>query len=117
MDNTISLKEYYKTKHWISLSKKLLDNKECECFLCKRKRWKLITRGVNKGTWKRELRFAVHHLSYDNLFHETEKDYMVLCSHCHSISHEIQRSKNVSPFYEELFKVVSKFGFIYKKEV
>lgn len=114
----ISLSEYYKTPHWRKLSKLLLDDKECECEICHRKRWKLLTRGKNKGTWKRTRRFSVHHKSYKHLFEEdkNKEDLMILCNTCHDICHTIIRYKGISIFFEKLHEVVIKFGFEYEKE-
>jgi len=115
MNDKISLKLYYKTKHWIQFSKKLLEDKECECALCHRKRWLWQVR--NKK-WKRILRFAVHHINYEHLNEEENypNSYMTLCFSCHDIAHTILRYKNISPMYKELSEVVIKHGFIYKKE-
>ena len=114
----INLREYYLTKHWRKLSESLLDDKDCECRLCHRKRWKLITRGKNKNKWKRQLRFAVHHLHYTHLYEEQNhlEDLMILCSTCHNTAHDLFRYRNISAMYSELAKVIEKFGFIYNKE-
>lgn len=117
LDKT-NLKEYYKSVHWRKLSESLLDDKECECALCHRKRWKFITRGKNKNKWKRVYRFAVHHLKYDNVYKEQEHldDLMILCSTCHNLCHDIFRYRNISLMYTELANVIQKFGFIFNKE-
>lgn len=112
----MNLKEYYKSKHWVQFSKSLLDNTDCECALCHRKRWHWQ---VRKKVWKRELRFAVHHINYLYINEEQNHPecYLILCSHCHNICHDISRSKNISPFYNQLFEIITKYGFIYEKEV
>ena len=114
----MKLKEYYSSPHWRKLSKKILDDKDCECQICHRKRWKFITRGKNKNTWKRQLRFALHHKKYDHLFEEEDypDDLMTLCYTCHDLSHLILRYENLSPFFKALATIVRQFGFIYEKE-
>lgn len=109
-------KQYYTSKHWLAFTKRLLDNKECKCQICKRPRWKYITRGKNKGKWKRLLRFAVHHKHYNTVYNETEDDVLILCSFCHTTAHDALRSRNASPFHEELAQVFIKAGFIYLKD-
>jgi len=113
----MKLKEYYKTPHWRKLSKKILDDRDCECQICKRKRWKLLTRGKNKGTWKRLFRFVIHHKRYDNLYEEenNKDDLMILCYTCHNLCHLILRYENIAPFFKSLAEIVRKFGFIYEK--
>lgn len=114
----MKLKEYYKELHWRKLSKKILDDKDCECQICKRKRWKLLSKGKNKGTWKRLLRFAIHHKNYEHLFEEEKhlEDLMILCYTCHDLCHLILRYENISPFFKALASIVKQFGFIYEKE-
>jgi len=111
----VNLKEYYKSKHWIKLSSSILENKECECAVCHRKRWKWQPR---KKKWKRVLRFNVHHLHYRYLNEEENHPecLLPLCSLCHSICHDAFRYKNVSPMYTEIFEIVKKYGFNYIKE-
>lgn len=111
----INLQEYYHTKHWINFSKKLLEDKDCTCKLCSKKRWKWLTR---KKIWKRQYRFVVHHLDYDHLNDEENNPecYMTLCYTCHDIAHLIFRQRN-SILYNELAEVLEKYGFKFKKQV
>lgn len=107
---------YYTTKHWLRFSKELLEDKNCVCQMCGRPRWKLVTRGKNKGKWKRLLKFAVHHKNYDHVFHETRDDVLILCSACHTNAHAALRARNASPFHEKVAELYESVGFVYKKD-
>ena len=109
-----NLKEYYKTKHWTKLSKKLLEDKEVTCALCGRKRY---NKYVRKEGYKRVLKFAIHHLRYDNIYHEEEhpEDILILCCNCHNLAHDLFRCKNISPMYAELWAIAEKYGFKFEK--
>lgn len=67
----IPYNEYLQTEHWRTISKEYKD-KYGKCQLCG------STKGLN-----------VHHNNYDCLFHETDKDLIVLCSECHKKFHDI----------------------------
>lgn len=67
----IPYNEYLQTEHWKTISKEYKD-KYGKCQLCG------STKGLN-----------VHHNNYDCLFHETDKDLIVLCSECHKKFHDI----------------------------
>jgi len=112
-DIKISLKEYYKTPHWINFSKKMLDDKECACQLCGRKRWVFQKR---KKVWKRKYRFAVHHINYNHLYEENENCVILLCYTCHDMAHTLARYQNISPLYKQLYDVITAHGFSYTKE-
>lgn len=109
-------KNYYASRHWIEFSKGLLDDKDVVCDICHRPRWKLITRGKNKGKWKRLLKFAVHHKHYNTVFKESRKDVLLLCSACHTHAHDALRSRNASSFHEKLAQLFEAEGFVYKKD-
>lgn len=107
-----TIQEYEKSLYWKLKSKRLLLNKETECEICHRKRWKYLER---KKKWKRVLRFVVHHITYENVPNEKPEDMQILCWQCHDISHLILRLENLGKFYQELAKIVRKF-FKYKPE-
>lgn len=106
-------KDYYSTKHWIKFSKAILDDHACVCEMCGRPRWKQITRGKNKGKWKRLLRFAVHHKHYEKVYHEERGDVLVLCSACHTNAHAAFRARNASEFHAKVAKLYEEAGFVY----
>lgn len=101
-----SVREYEQSDWWKAKSKELLERKDAVCAICGRSRWRYLK---TKNIFKRDLRFAVHHISYLNVPHENESDFLVLCNCCHTICHDILRYKNISPFYEELSNVVLKY--------
>lgn len=104
-----SVREYESTPYWRKKSQKLMEDKECVCEICGRKRWKWMTR---KKVWKRK-RFSTHHVTYENCPNEKREDFMILCSLCHTMCHDILRYENVHFFYGLLAKVVRRF-FRYK---
>jgi hypothetical protein len=108
----LSIKEYEQSKEWKAKSKSFLDDKDCECAICHRKRWKKYKK---KAGWKRMLRFSIHHLTYKNVPNEKPDDLLTVCWFCHSICHDILRMQHIHPFYKALAKVVYKFGFKYDK--
>jgi len=101
-----SVKEYEQSDWWKAKSKELLEKKDAVCAICGRQRWRYLK---TKKIYKRALRFAVHHVSYKNVPHENESDFLVLCNCCHTLCHEILRYKNISLFYQELANVVLKY--------
>lgn len=107
-----TIREYEASLYWTKKSKSILDDKECTCQLCGRKRWKWQVR--NKA-WKRVLRFAVHHVSYANVPYEKEEDFLTLCYACHTLSHDVWQKRNLGPVYEALAKILERFGFRYDK--
>jgi 5-methylcytosine-specific restriction endonuclease McrA len=64
--------EYLQTPHWINLNVKLIDtNRSAQCWICK-KTYTLL----------------IHHVRYDNLFHERlYRDIYILCYDCHTRVH------------------------------
>ena len=59
--------EYLQTAHWKSTRAIIIYARGNKCENC--------------GSGRR---LQVHHLNYDNLWHETDKDLKVLCEWCHS---------------------------------
>ena len=105
-EHCASVKEYEKSLYWRKKSKALLDDHKCVCEICGRPRWKWQK---YKKVWHRNLRFNVHHVTYENCPDESREDFMVLCSNCHTKCHEILRSRKVSMFYELLSQVVDNY--------
>jgi 5-methylcytosine-specific restriction endonuclease McrA len=96
----------YDSKHWKKFRRGLLEDKNCTCFLCGKKKWKWL---VRKKEWKSTGRFEVHHLHYNTVGHETEKDVRVLCHSCHELITEIQHRRPDSPFIRELQTICTNY--------
>jgi hypothetical protein len=107
-----TIREYEAGPYWAKKSQSILDNKDCVCALCGRRRWKWMTR---KNVWKRVLRFCVHHVSYENVPDEKPEDFLTLCWTCHDIGHSIFQKRNIAPLYAELAEVLERFGFKYDR--
>lgn len=101
----VDIKEYEKSNVWRNKSKSILDNKYVSCEICGRSRWKYLPR---KKTWRRVLRFAVHHKRYDNVPNEKKEDLAILCSNCHKYCHDILRLRNLgnSEMWRKLAEIV-----------
>lgn len=106
-----SIREYETSTQWKNKSKAILGDKECVCKICGRRRWAWQPR-VKK--WKRKLRFAVHHVTYENIPDEKDGDLLILCACCHEICHEILRMRGLGngKMWGELAAVVEKY-FLY----
>jgi 5-methylcytosine-specific restriction endonuclease McrA len=102
-----SIKEYETSAYWRAKSRKLLDDKNCECAICHRKRWKPYIR--KPGKYKRMIRFSVHHIRYDNVPNEKPEDLMTLCYICHSYCHDILRLRNISEMWNRLAQIVEEY--------
>ena len=109
-EHSASVREYESTLWWRKKSDALLEDKECKCAICGRKRWKWLPRGKR---WKRVHKFSVHHTNYRNLPHEKEEDLMVLCVLCHNLFHDFHRYKGVGKPYAELYEWSKKY-FMYE---
>ena len=66
----IPYKEYLLTSHWCKVRMKALALANNRCSIC-----------------DRENHLEVHHVIYDNLWHEYANDIVVLCGTCHSLLH------------------------------
>ena len=111
LDRENNLKEYYKTKWWKLLSKKLLSPFTTTCELCGVAHWKKN----RKGNIKINRVFCCHHKSYRHIGHETREDIQILCSSCHKLAHELlRRNSNNSAWLQEIQTITKKY-FIYEK--
>lgn len=72
--------EYLKTPHWWTVKEEKLKAIGRKCQVC-----------------RSEESLQVHHLNYDNLYHEKDSDLLVLCESCHIKETE-------SPFIVELLQ-------------
>lgn len=93
----------YTTKRWSELKKQITEDPDCKCFLCGKKRWKVLKR---TGELKRVLKIHLHHINYVNAGDETEDDVVPLCSSCHSIFHQIDRRVDTDRFIHDLKEVI-----------
>lgn len=101
-----TIKEYEASPYWKKKSKILLDDKEVQCAICKRHRWKKM---VRSGAWRRKYRFAVHHITYINIPDEKPEDLMILCYQCHELCHTILRLEHLGEFYRKLVAIVKEY--------
>lgn len=67
------------------------------------------------GSYKRVLRFSVHHKHYRNVPNEGREDVMILCWQCHDICHLILRLEGIGGIYPLLADIVRKY-FVYEKD-
>ena len=108
----ISLKAYYKSKHWRKFRSTLLDDINVECEICHRKKWSIYKRNTKKhkkGDKKRLITLSVHHKTYKNLGHENREDVLVLCRFCHDLSHSLERASIMSPDpYLKIYNLLKK---------
>jgi len=66
----IPYSQYLFTKHWIVVRRLALERANHRCSICE------STHSLQ-----------VHHLTYDNLWHEYANDLTVLCDSCHTMLH------------------------------
>jgi len=105
---TITHKEYVTSPYWRKFSKKMLDDENVECAMCKRKKWsiyKVNTKKHKKGDKKRLIVLNLHHVNYKNLG-IGEDDVLPLCRRCHSLSHDIERAGKSVPFWLLVYKTL-----------
>lgn len=70
--------EYLLTPHWQEMRRKALRHNFGRCCAC----------GNRED-------LNVHHLNYDNLYHENVEDLSVLCRRCHEIYHFVIPKINI----------------------
>lgn len=105
---------YMKSSWWKKVSKSLLDDPEVTCAICGRKRWGIWKKGSVKkkkkaGDKKRLLMMQCHHIKYDNMGTEKEKDdILVLCTQCHDVSHIMQKKAKTSSSWKIIYKLLCK---------
>ncbi len=115
----MTLTKYYKTTWWVKLRNSLLNDFECKCSICGRRRWALYKRKTKKhkvGDRKKLLRFNIHHKHYDTIGKENRDDLLTLCFFCHDLMHNIERAsrlnKNVYGMIYEMMKENTDWSFI-----
>jgi len=119
MKKKITLKKYYKTKHWKQLHYDFALGADACCEICGAKRWGLYKIGKNKGKRKpkQENHLHLHHKHYRTLFKETRKDFMLICESCHKLGHLLERMKNKHAIYKVMHEdFVNKTGWSFKRK-
>lgn len=102
----MTLQKYYRTRWWRDFRQSITIKDDCECEICKRKRWSYYKVGKRKGTRKPkpDLRISIHHKHYNSLHKEDRKDVMSLCSLCHDFFHKLHRLTIINPdVYKETY--------------
>ena len=114
----ITLRQYYKTKHWAELRNKISYGDDAHCEICGAHRWSLYKIGPKKGQRKPkcEHHLHLHHKSYDNMMNESRDDLMLLCDQCHKLGHMLQKMSNKNDMYKKMYEDFKKnTGWEYKK--
>lgn len=75
---TLSYKQYLATPHWKCTRREALKRVGAKCERC--------------GALNDDVTLVVHHLTYDNIGHESPEDLMVLCQSCHGLEHTGDRN-------------------------
>lgn len=117
MSKRISLKKYYKTKHWEEIRSKYAFDENAKCEFCGAERWGIYKRGKNKGKRKKRQinHLHLHHKHYDNLMNESREDFLLLCDSCHKLGHLLEKMKNKSDEYKNMYLKMIELGWIFKK--
>lgn len=101
----ITHKEYVASPYWKRFSKKLLDDPDVCCAMCKRPKWaiyKINTKKHKKGDKRRLIVLNLHHINYEEL--GQEKDHVLaLCRRCHMLAHDIERAGRTESFWSTVY--------------
>jgi hypothetical protein len=90
----------YTTKHWRELRASILDDHNCVCAICNKKRWLYLSR---KDEWRIQGRWATHHLTYERAGGaELPEDVVPLCYMHHQMIHLIMDTKSDAPIIRAL---------------
>jgi hypothetical protein len=106
----MSWKEFIASRYWRKFSKRILDDVECECFICGQKRWNgVYSRGKKKGKPKRadDGKWNLHHRNYQNMGQEEGgKDLLILHHSEHAFGHTLEMlSRTKGGVYIELYEL------------
>jgi hypothetical protein len=114
----MTLRQYYKTKHWTQLRNKLAFGDDAACEICGAHRWEVYKIGKKKGQRKPKAvnKIHLHHKNYDNMMNESKSDLMLLCDSCHKLGHMLQKMENRNDYYKDMYEdFKKKTGWDYKK--
>jgi len=102
----MTLRQYYKTQHWIDLHKKWVYTDDTKCEICGAKRYGFYLRGNKKGMRKpkAENHIHIHHKHYNTMFKEMRDDVMILCHNCHKFGHMLDGMKNKNDLYKQMYQ-------------
>lgn len=118
MGKKITLKQYYKTKHWQQLHYLWTSGDNVCCQICSSKRFGFYKIGKNKGKRKpkAENHIHIHHKHYNTMFKEERKDVMILCDSCHKLGHMLEDIKGRDELYKQMYDdFKTKTGWEFKK--
>lgn len=102
----LSWKKYIATKHWRTFRDLLLNDVDCECQICKKRRWSLYKK-TGERKKKPDALFNVHHKHYNKLGEESREDVMVLCHVCHDFLHTLEVvSRTRGGIFADMYKQV-----------
>ena len=105
MSKQITHKEYVKSPYWRRFSKKLLDDPDVKCEMCKRPKWAIYkknTKKKSKGDKRRLIVLNLHHTDYLEL--GLGHDHVIpLCRRCHTLSHDIERAGRIDTLWGKIY--------------
>ena len=104
-EHCASVREYEMSPYWKKKSQAILDDKECVCEICGRRRWTWMPRAKK---WKKRP-FGIHHIRYNHCPHEQSEDLMILCRLCHNESHTLLQYKGVCTMFERISYIVREY--------
>lgn len=105
----MSHKKYRTTSHWRKFSKTLLNDLECSCEICDKKRWAFYKRGEKKGKPRKPSQIHVHHKHYCSMGEESREDVITLCVACHKFFHSVEvMSRLRGGIYSKIYSILKK---------
>lgn len=114
----MTLRQYYKTKHWSKLRSEISYGDNAQCEICGVHRWGVYKIGPKKGQRKpkSENHLHLHHKHYDNMLKENREDLMLLCDSCHKFGHMLEKIKNRNDMYKDIYNTFkNETGWEFKK--
>ena len=101
----ITLRRYYKTKHWSKLRSEIAYGDDAHCEICGAHRWEVYRIGKKKGQRKPKSvnHLHLHHKNYDRMYHEKREDLMLLCDSCHKLGHMLEKMQRRSEIYKDMY--------------
>ncbi len=114
----MTLRQYYKTKHWSKLRSNIAYGDDAKCDICGAHRWGVYLIGKKKGQRKPkcENHLHLHHKHYTTMMNEGREDLMLLCDSCHKLGHMLEKMKGRDDIYKDMYKVfIQKTGWEFKK--
>ena len=101
----MTLRQYYKTKHWSELRSLYAYGDDAHCEICSAHRWENYLRGPKKGQRKPKSvnHLHLHHKNYDRMGKEKREDLMLLCDSCHKLGHQLEKMQGKSDLYKQMY--------------